>query len=1657
MPDIQLDNIFKRNIEEENKFRFNQLFGDLKTPYAIDVTPIKEVNINDYPKIGIFSNGEYVPNKKETSPMDDLSNLFANRDPYSSQTAFKEKRYDFNGYDFNSIVPTYDEKKYTKGKFGFDQTKSLAENENLYYQDWMSQNIAIRGLKSIGTFATNVVEKAGLKFAEGLGYLGAAVTNIGQENYFLKVADNGFSKFFADVEKGVNDDAINKTFKPSDYDTRGFFDKMTTSEFWGKEGADGFAFMASAMIPVGGIFGRVGKLLGISSKALAEGSAFVSLAEEASQAGRGGLQFAGKAGKVSDFLLGTKEVSAPIQWAYGVASESFFEAKGVVDDLDQRRKDAKEGDEVNSMTDEEFDKFKSEKAANTFKANVALLSATNLFQTRLLFKALGKNTDNAINRVMINAEGKAVNKEYATILGKFFNKNRIGVAAKNIVEGTLTEGYIEENAQLAIERVNGKNDKEFMHFNPNDSLFLKYAEQYLGQTKQVSTLFGGKGDTELATSIGLGGIMGGGMAVASSSFQKRKYDESGNRINYGNTTKEQFKNLFKGLGYGELKNDADYKTIALADLENKYNGWQDSQKAAQIKAQHDLVQTKLASSQDDTEKTNLTEQLNKLKKEYLATNIAAQSKLKGLSDQTILAEQLEIKNPIASDILKQQAFTNYFLAAHGANENLSKGILSFLNEIENTNVSTFDQLGKDSKTFDDKNYNNYKTIAETVIKNSRDKKFNNDLFTDKSGLLTYKSLELLNENRKNKVLLNDVNALIYKQAVDLHKEAIYKNKLNTNVHEINTLEKLYNDFIEQHAEIHQAEQNIKSGSLSERELKAEESRLKSAKIALDNLIKNKEYDFIDYSVLSNSMSTYQDVADFAINNLSNIFLQDKLGQLLENPNLTKEQNDEAQRIHKEKVINDTNLFAQQLADNVSNMYAVTAYRNAANKNEITSKELSKMDGREFLDWLNNTYKKEEEISTPPTEQVIQPEKTEEEIKQEEIKQKEEEKVNYVIVEDVVEMGDSISKEYVIENKETGKSVNNEVYLTRESAQEALDKILETEIKVEETSTPPIEKTVTQEETTSENKEEQSSDLPTEIFPHTEKEPTAQEAIIIETIAVEANNQNGALPWSNSNKSTINIVEKKPIAVALTDVTGSPLLGIPILANEYDLNNNKLITSGEINKILKNNPNLRLVIQKGNFDIEFEKRYGDKLVKEVVDGTTIVKTKTGKPVDAGLTITIIDKETKEHYKHKGSTIFFSLDQNIFTSNKEKAAEIYKDKMKSPLSIKDIIKNIYRIEDNKNTNIEQVKKLIEANPEINIPIHLETLNNGKLPYSYKKDSKISVEDLLNSDGFKIELVDTEFIKKGNDFALGSFVVAVNEKNEFITVQPANIKDNKNKEVYNRVKQIFNTDLSTLSKEQKEAIFKFIEANLYINKIIDGANIINVSNNKNSKYTIGVDGNKYVLYETDKNGKITNANFEDLILNIDFKSFNTDVIELLNEDLLTTTPISVQDYFKSGLSTYYQPMFDNNNILRAIPLTPYFTFKYGENFNLLSTEEVLNEINKQDGLPFVETPTIIVSDASNQPSQDKPDISTIEVKKYDKELNDLIEKDINNTFSEEIEKERDEKIKTILSPDLKITLPAMTKVVNSNDPLINKELYDEIKEKNKELQEILKCLKG
>lgn len=472
-------------LQEDTAARLNQIFSE--KPYIAQ--PMNA---------GTGQGPTYNPNVQTPKTAEDVMSMWDNQT--LNNPAYK------NASDRVKTTVPYDQiSKYA------DDFILGRDNEDYYAQKYQAGiGGFLKGVgKMIGRFGVGAVAKTG----ESLGYLGGML-NPGNwdSNFFLNIADNGFAKMFEKLDTKGKDWLIPVYQEATDRD-KGFWGRFfTDSTFWTNDFADGAAFMASAFVP--GV---------LETKVLNLGEKAVALADFVTGASKGNkiLSVAEDATKIADYMRNAQRIKNVVDkgtiFAMNTASEAMFEGKGVADTVYQQAlKDGKSDQEAKTMA--------NTAAGNSFNANLLALSASNMWEAKLIGNILSKGENklaaegaSKIALGEIGSGAKLAAEKGATRFERFWNSTP-SFYAKGIAKGVAIEGVYEENIQLAIQRYNQnyKNQKNKGALEGFMDSFGPIIDNYFSQ---LGGAISGR-DKEASLSIGLGGLLGGPFGVYESMHER---------------------------------------------------------------------------------------------------------------------------------------------------------------------------------------------------------------------------------------------------------------------------------------------------------------------------------------------------------------------------------------------------------------------------------------------------------------------------------------------------------------------------------------------------------------------------------------------------------------------------------------------------------------------------------------------------------------------------------------------------------------------------------------------------------------------------------------------------------------------------------------------------------------------------------------------------------------------------------------------------------------------------------------------------------------------------------------------------------------------------------------------------------------------------------
>ena len=638
------------------------------------------------------------------TPKEELYNLASERisDISKQLSPFYEKP------EYRPItVPTETIKKYTDMPFGYVPG---VDNDDFY-----SDTQGFFG--SLGTTALRFPALVTTKLGQNVGFLyGMANPANWGEDIIAKAADNGISNFFSGVEENVKNDWL-RTFNSAEDREKGFFSRMfTDKEFWSEDFVDGAAFMGAAWIPgmalnklnLGNkMLGSVGKVFGknvspssslANIEAMSQGANYFTKAQQAMKT----------LGKFNAIAMAT-------------TSESLFEANEMKESIYRSLSADENGiPRINPntgqfYTEDEKREISAKGARNGFLMNAALLGITNAYELPYVSRLMGAKPTLGLRRM---TGGTMIGEDLAmaapkTKWGRFLNSS-YGEFAKGMGKGILREGFVEENVQLAIQRVNEELGKQGIVADMLD--FNTYAA--LGKQSFTQAVDAAMGTDPIASmNIGLGGLLGGGMT-----------------------------------GFGDMR-QAKRDKLNTEEVIKYYN-----QAQGNFLKYGNIFQTETVDVKDDA--GNITQE-SRIKFDNTGSPVIDDNKIGAVlsaAKQQVTAlgmsDDVADESPLLKNILKDQAFGN-FVQAHikAGNE---AGLIQKLDSLKTATQEDLAKLGFLKDDNFDGLVDRYKNLATKIVKQNKSIESNVRFDqTPEDTARKYKLMDLASEQTIFRQLIND--------------------------------------------------------------------------------------------------------------------------------------------------------------------------------------------------------------------------------------------------------------------------------------------------------------------------------------------------------------------------------------------------------------------------------------------------------------------------------------------------------------------------------------------------------------------------------------------------------------------------------------------------------------------------------------------------------------------------------------------------------------------------------------------------------------------------------------------------------------------------------------------------------------------------------------
>lgn len=777
------ENLFDQSTEGLN---INQTFEEtpqMETetvdPQQVPGTPTQTLPANYLSQSSLYTDAKGAPLDKNPKARASAANhLIQNKlpEPSNFEELVKRNRAILNsdpllqrgattdGVYRESVVRRYDDQDY-----GFIPG---VDNDDFYGKREAWYETAGKGLFRLPTYVVS-------KTLQGFGFLGglASPWNWGSdEGVVSKAADNALYSAMSQFDDYTKNEWM-PTFQEAADREKGFFNRMfTDGDFWAEDAVDGLAFMLSAFVP------------GAALSKLGIGAATMRGLGAVSRVGATGLGTTIEGAEaIANYFTQAQRAAKGIDqfntWALATASESMFEAKEVRDNVRNSLRDKIKTD-GNYYSDDEINKIAGEASKNTFLMNAALLGATNIFQMKYFGKAFGMAEKSALRGGILGGEGLASQAALSP------TESALKYYSKVLGGGIAREGFIEENMQLAIQRIN---ERYGTQGKMSSMLELDTYKDLLNQfTTQTEGAVRGD-DKEAAMNIGLGGLLGGGSNLVLSRGEREDKKLTAEAALNGYTQAQE-----NWLKFGNIYRTEEVKT-------KDANGT-------------DIITNKIVLD------NNSQPVIDESKLHAAVTGLQVSSDM--------LTDSQNTQNKYIKDYLRVSAFSE-FVQAH-----INAGLeTTLMNKLDALKTATPEELAKLGFVGDENlasDVDKHKALASTIIK--QNKILNDSILFDNSK-----------EDRARKAYLTSIAA---KQAVTKHQMSFVENENTEAKNQFLTSENtsLSDGMVDQLNQLlYRIESNKEvidylkeSGQDKASPMSVYENLSKELEKTLDNLIKNNE-------------------------------------------------------------------------------------------------------------------------------------------------------------------------------------------------------------------------------------------------------------------------------------------------------------------------------------------------------------------------------------------------------------------------------------------------------------------------------------------------------------------------------------------------------------------------------------------------------------------------------------------------------------------------------------------------------------------------------------------------------------------------------------------------------------------------------------------------
>jgi hypothetical protein len=828
-----------------------------------------------------------------------LRDALLSDDPKIAEIAQEALRYNAQKNPISKGVGTTQYVPYTEGQnkftnknifkgerntmYGYNPYVSLSENEQFNHDNvWNSYSNFGKAWRGTGIFTGRVLSKLTTGLVGMVGDIGSMAWNGLQElgdvvginngvknNFWDDVSNNWLSRKMEEADQHVKEQWL-PTYKALNYDNKGAWSKLLDPYTWTNSFADGAGFLLQFAIP-GTIFGKLGhagklaRSIGVLEEAVvtaeATGDAIkvakaVKTLEQAKNASRFtkamGYEIGGKRAKgISEFLTGSDNVGGISAHIYNTSMEAVAETKETFNQSVKELMDK-------GISREKAVEIAGNNAPYQFLGNLAVLTASNAFENKLLQKAIGNRALRAEGKLGMNTLEEVVTP--TTKFGKFFGTdkswgNRLKFYGKNSAKAVAFEGFWEENAQTALSRWTAESYQR----TGDDGVFDEKVQgglqglikQYWKQTKDAI-----KGnDREAADSIMAGAVIG---ILGANGFSK-----------FAGTRKEISRQIPLIDGNGEIMKDKDGKIsygkeilkpkTFFPESQRKLEIREKAQKVAEFTNKRDAFIT--LNDFDESLYDNKGEIIQEKLKEKTATIQEKLAKIDSVFRRTVTSETL--LDVHQRDILKNEVFGDY-VKAHILN-NTGEALVDRLRDWNKADPNELAMYGVTPELQQDslkwasraeellQAYRKAEDILYNAPKNESVSSYQSKTLAVRSLIFDYTSLKLMSEElaEKYKVLASENNPFAkYPQLQDY----------NTLQVRIKSLESQLSSPSISIIEREKVQEDLKDLQEQQNNLKQTISATEDLKYGSDGLVFPKDANI--KAEMDNILNNYQDYFDF---------------------------------------------------------------------------------------------------------------------------------------------------------------------------------------------------------------------------------------------------------------------------------------------------------------------------------------------------------------------------------------------------------------------------------------------------------------------------------------------------------------------------------------------------------------------------------------------------------------------------------------------------------------------------------------------------------------------------------------------------------------------------------------------------------------------------